>query len=105
MSLQAQLSHAELLKQITETQGFQELVKIMQAEANRRRKGRDAIHWDSTADEFQAYEKKSLYAAGFIQGVEFGVNVLEALPQQYSSLKQQIEDLAKQIKDSKKRDR
>ncbi|MBI5117584.1 hypothetical protein HZA56_13995 [Candidatus Poribacteria bacterium] len=74
----------------------------MQTEANRRRKGRDAIHWNSTADEFMAYEKKSLYAAGYIQGVEFGYNVLSAIPEQYASVKQSIDTLAKEIKAAKK---
>lgn len=77
----------------------------MSSEANRRRKGRDAIHWDSTADEFKAFEKKSLYAAGYVQGVEFAINVLGAIPQQHASLKASVESLAKEIKTAKKRDK
>lgn len=75
----------------------------MQAEAKRRKSGINAIHWESTPDEFKAFEKRSLYGAGYIQGLEFGVNVLTAIPQQHANLTAQINDLAKQIKESKKR--
>lgn len=74
----------------------------MRGEVNRRRKGRDAINWDSKPEEFEAFEKRSLYATGFIQGVEFGVNVLDALPQQYANVEQEIKKVSAQIKAAKK---
>lgn len=74
----------------------------MRAEGARRRKGAQAIHWDSSADEFAAFEKKSLYAAGFIQGVDFGVNVIEAIPAQYVDTERSIKELAAEIKAAKK---
>lgn len=70
----------------------------MQSEAKRRRIGRDNISWNSTADEFLAYEKKSLYAGGFIQGLEYSTNVLKTIPKQCADLDVEIEKLAKEIK-------
>lgn len=103
LKLQAQLSHHELLLQITQHENFPALLGTMEAEAKRRRIGRDSIHWDSKPEEFDAFEKKALYATGFIQGVEFGVNVLKSIPQQHANIKAEMEDLANQIKESKKR--
>ncbi len=98
VSLTSRLSELAEVKQLTEHNGFQQLLNIMQAEVKRRRVGRDSIHWDSTADEFQAYEKKSLYAAGFIQGVEFGVNVLMTIPQEYAKIESDIKQLRDKMK-------
>lgn len=75
----------------------------MEAEVKRRRVGRDSIHWDSPPEAFAAFEKKSLYATGFIQGVEFGVNLLKSIPEQHANTKKEIENIAKQIKESRKR--
>lgn len=99
VSLTALLSHQSKLKQLTEHEGFAELLTVVKAEGARRRKGAQAINWDSTADEFRAFEKKSLYAAGFIQGVDFAANVLESIPTAYEDTKRSIDELAAQIKE------
>lgn len=102
VKLTAELSHAKLLGEVMQHGGAQELVKVMQAEANRRRKGQNAIHWDSTPDEFAAHEKRSLYASGYIQGLEFSVNVLLAIPQQIINIEAEIKTLAARIKADKR---
>lgn len=103
--LQQQLSHSELLKQLTEHQGYAELIKTLSSEVSRRRKGANAINWESKAEEFNAFEKRSLYAAGYIQGAEFALNVLLAIPQQQANLEQEIATVEAQIKEAKKRRR
>lgn len=103
--LTSQLQHSELLNQLSEHQGFGELIKTMQAEAHRRKNGQNAINWESKPEEFAAHEKRALYAAGYIQGVEFGVNVLLSIPQQQANLEAEIKDVAAQIKEARKRRR
>ena len=64
-----------------------------------------AIGWDSTPQEFEGFEKRSLYGAGYIQGSEFGVNVLENIGMLYDTTKRDMDALAKKIKiDKKKRE-
>lgn len=87
---------------MTQTDGFGELMTVMRTEVNRRRKGRDAIHFNSTSDEFAAFEKRSLYVTGFIQGLEFGINVMESVAESHASLEAQIKELAAEIKATKK---
>lgn len=103
LSLQAQLSQLELLKQITEHESFSALLSVMEAEGRRRKQGIFSIHWDSDPAAFQSYEKRALYAAGYIQGCEYGANVLKAVPQQHAQLTVEINSLAKEIKQARSR--
>lgn len=80
-----------------------EVENTMRAMIKLKRVAQSSINWEDKPEAFIAFEKRSLYMAGFIQGAEWMLNDISAALQEEPQLQADIKTTEDEIKEGKQR--